>query len=69
MASEEIAVFEGTVEVKVPITPPARARGKQRLRVTVGYQACTDEACFPPTETTVKTDILIAPPTRKVERS
>lgn len=69
MASEEMAVFEGTVEVKVPITPPAQARGKQRLRVKVEYQACTDEACFPPTETSVNADILIGSPNRKVERS
>lgn len=47
-AGEQIPVFEGIIEVKVPITPPANAAGTPDIRVKVSYQACDDKSCFPP---------------------
>ena len=36
---EKLRVFEGKISVKVPVTAPAAARGKQEISVKVGYQA------------------------------
>jgi len=52
VAGETIPVYEGEPEVKVPITPPARASGKPKLKVRVRYQACDENSCFPPSEVT-----------------
>ena len=58
VAGDTIPVYEGEIEVKVPVTPPAGASGKPDLKVEVRYQACDDKSCFPPTS--VKADS--APP-------
>lgn len=48
VAGERIQVLEGLAPVRIPVTPPAGARGKYRLKVAVHYQACNDQSCFPP---------------------
>ncbi len=48
-AEEPLAVYEGNIEVKLPlkIDSPATA-GNRSLPITVRVQACDTEKCFPP---------------------
>jgi DsbC/DsbD-like thiol-disulfide interchange protein len=44
-----INVYEGRATFTFPITVPANYNGSTvRVNVTVRYQACTDEVCYPP---------------------
>jgi len=52
VAGETIPVYEGQIDITVPITPPENARGQQTFTVKVRYQACNAQSCFPPTDTT-----------------
>lgn len=55
-AEAPIAVYEGTVKVRVPVRTAARVRaGTHTLQAKVQAQPCTDQACFPPrvVETTI----------------
>lgn len=44
-----INVYEGRTSFTFPVTVPASFSGSTvRVNVTVRYQACTDEVCYPP---------------------
>lgn len=58
-AGERIPVFEGKVPVVVPVVVPRGARGAQVFEVTVRYQACDAQSCFPPTDARVKAKLAI----------
>jgi thiol:disulfide interchange protein DsbD len=58
---EKLLVFEGKISVKVPITPPATAKGSQEMGVKIAYQACNDTACDPPADTTAFAEVTITP--------
>lgn len=46
---ETINVYDGRVLFTFPVTVPAGYRGSTlKVDVTVRYQACTDEVCYPP---------------------
>ena len=45
---EMLDVFTGRVPIKVLVTPPANAKGKQTLNLQVDYQICNDQSCLPP---------------------
>ncbi|HEX5758620.1 MAG TPA: cytochrome c biogenesis protein CcdA, partial [Thermoanaerobaculia bacterium] len=50
-AEEPLAVYDGVVEIRAALTvPPAAAAGSYPLRATLGYQACDQDQCLPPTE-------------------
>jgi len=57
LAGEQIPVYEGAVEVRVPVTLPSSAKGAVQLKVTVGYQACNDKACLPPASATASVTV------------
>lgn len=42
-----VMTYHGTVKIPVFIRVPQKT-GKQPVKVSVGYQQCTDQACFPP---------------------
>jgi hypothetical protein len=49
-----INVYEGRTTFSFNIAVPANATGRTvNARVTVRYQACTNEVCYPPTSKTV----------------
>lgn len=53
-----INVYEGRTTFNFPVTVPASFRGSTvRVNVTVRYQACTNEVCYPPKS---KTAVLTA---------
>jgi DsbC/DsbD-like thiol-disulfide interchange protein len=62
---EKIRVFDGKITVKVPVTPPANAKGKQELYIKVGYQACNEKLCDPPTSVNVTGEVTVSPGTAK----
>jgi len=41
-------VYDGTIGINVTIRAPAIARGKNKLRAKLHYQACDAKRCFPP---------------------
>jgi len=55
-AEEPLAVYEGNVQIKLPVQSALNAtKGNRTLSVRVRVQACDEEKCFPP-------DILKAEP-------
>lgn len=49
-SSNPINVYEGRTSFGFNVTVPANFRGDTvRVNVTVRYQACTNEVCYPPT--------------------
>lgn len=53
-SSDTINVYDGRATFSFPVTVPANYRGSTlKLDVTVRYQACTDEVCYPPRNKTV----------------
>ena len=69
ISGDKLSVYEGVVKVRVTVTPgQALKPGKITLPVTVHYQGCNEQACYPPTDT--KTEIVFmvgkatAPPKR-----
>lgn len=48
-SENSINVYEGRATFTFPVTVPASFSGQTvRVNVTVRYQACTDEVCYPP---------------------
>lgn len=48
-AEQPLAVYEGNVQIKVPLQAAAgAARGKRTLALHLRVQACDEEKCFPP---------------------
>ncbi len=48
-AEERLAVYEGRTIFRFNISvPPGQEQGVARLRVSVRFQSCNDEVCFPP---------------------
>jgi hypothetical protein len=55
-----INVYEGRVSFTFPVSVPASYRGNSiKLDVTVRYQACTDEVCYPPRTKTVSVNARV----------
>src|SRR5687768_14570958 len=61
-AGESILVFEGKVNVRIPVTAPGKVTGKRPFKVKVDYQACDDAVCFPPADSTAETSVAFAAP-------
>ncbi len=58
--NEPIAVYDGSVRIRVPITvDPAASPGPRTLRGTVRYQACDDQSCYPPVEVAFTTTFTV----------
>lgn len=56
-AEEPLAVYEGNLQIKLPLqAAPNAAKGKRSLELHLRVQACDEEKCFPP-------DTLQAAPT------
>jgi hypothetical protein len=54
-ADEPLAVYEGQVEVRLPIT--VASKGSRSLPLNVRVQACDHEKCFPPAS--LKTNVSV----------
>ena len=57
---EPYLVYDGTFVIGLVLAVEADIpAGGRELEVVLGYQACNDEACFAPTDTSVKLPIMI----------
>lgn len=56
-AEEPLAVYEGRVEIKLPLQAEAKAKGTISVPLDVRIQACDHKECFPPD--TLKTTIAV----------
>jgi DsbC/DsbD-like thiol-disulfide interchange protein len=55
---EETAVYEGAIEIPILITVPKKT-GPLIIKLDVGYQQCTDEACYAPATLSVSGKLTI----------
>jgi thioredoxin:protein disulfide reductase len=56
-----LRVYEGSFTVRMKLRASGTAPlGPQKLGLTVGYQACNQDACLPPTKLAVTADLEIA---------
>jgi thiol:disulfide interchange protein len=48
-AEKELSIYEGDVEVRVPVEASQEAsEGRRQVKAKLKVQACDDQACFPP---------------------
>jgi hypothetical protein len=56
-----LRVYEGSFTVKMKLRAEAGAPlGPKKIGLTVGYQACNQDACLPPTKVQVAAELEIA---------
>ena len=56
-----LRVYEGSFTVRMKLrTNGSAPLGPQKIGLTVGYQACNQDACLPPTKLSVTADLEIA---------
>jgi len=56
-----LRVYEGSFTVRMRLRASGTAPlGPQKIGLTVGYQACNQDACLPPTKLSVTADLQIA---------
>src|SRR5687768_17595759 len=63
VAGESAAVYEGLVSIPVLVTMPKKL-GALTVRISVSYQQCNKEACFPPDSITVTGKITVKKATK-----
>jgi len=56
-AEEELAVYEGQIEVKLPLK--VAGKGSRSLPLQVRVQACDHEKCFPPATLTTSVSVEV----------
>lgn len=63
LSGDKLAVYEGIVKVTVTITPARTLKpGKISLPLTVHYQGCNDQVCYPPTDTRLTAVLTVGKP-------
>jgi DsbC/DsbD-like thiol-disulfide interchange protein len=66
---ERLAVYEGRAIIRFSVTVPAGYElGVARIRVTLRFQSCNDEVCFPPATRELILPIAIVDPGTPVQR-
>jgi len=59
---EKLPVYEGKVAISADVTPDKTVKpGKYTLPITLKYQGCDDQKCFPPTTLSAKATITVTP--------
>lgn|GEM_PF-313708 len=58
-ADEPLAVYEGNIEIKLPLKISATSAGERTLPITVRIQACDTEKCFPPATINAKIPVEV----------
>jgi thiol:disulfide interchange protein DsbD len=58
---EQLRVYEGSFTVRMKLRAQNSARiGKQKIGLTIGYQACNQDSCLPPTKVSTTADLEVA---------
>ena len=58
-SAQPLSVYEGEIEITVPLSVSAAQQGVRKLLGTVRYQACNDTSCLIPTEIPIKAEIRV----------
>lgn len=65
-SGEKLPVYAGKVAIKVDVTAEKDVKpGKYTLPITIKYQGCDDQKCFPPTTLAAKAIIAVTPGARQ----
>jgi len=56
--SKPINVYEGTIKIPVSIKAPVKL-GKLVVKLSLGYQECNAQSCFPPSSITVEASVTV----------
>jgi DsbC/DsbD-like thiol-disulfide interchange protein len=56
--SKPINVYQGTVKIPVSIQAPAKL-GKALVKLSIGYQECNAQSCFPPGTATAEATVTV----------
>lgn len=68
-AEEAVEVYEGTIVIAGRLyVAPAAKPGRRTLRLSITYQACSDNVCLPPVSRQVDVPVEIVPKNRQVHR-
>jgi hypothetical protein len=60
MGGEKLPVYAGKLNIKADVTPDKAVKpGKYSLPITVKYQGCDDQKCFPPATLTTKAIVTV----------
>ena len=60
ISGERLPVYEGKIGIRVEITPDRALKpGKYALPISLKYQGCDQQKCFPPTTLNTKTTIAV----------
>jgi hypothetical protein len=62
-SDDPLSVYSGQVVIKIPVRTTVKLPlGQQTLRTKLSYQACNDQACFPPktVEVTIPVEVVDA---------
>jgi hypothetical protein len=65
---EEFWVYEGTVQLALPLTFMLVDGGEQRVTLQVGFQVCSDRDCLPPTAVALELRLPEAPLVERPQR-
>jgi thiol:disulfide interchange protein DsbD len=61
-ADKPLRVYESSFTVRMKLRAASNAPiGPQKIGLTVGYQACTEDTCFPPTKVPAAAELEVAP--------
>jgi len=62
LAGEKLPVYEGKVQIKADVMAGKSTKpGKYTLPVTLKYQGCDEQKCFPPATINTKATITVTP--------
>jgi hypothetical protein len=66
ISGDKLSVYEGVIKVKVSITPNKSLKpGKITLPLTIHYQGCNEQVCYPPTDTQATVVLTVGKPAAK----
>jgi uncharacterized protein len=61
VAGDKIPVYEGAIQIQADVTADRTVRpGKYTLPVTLRYQGCDDQKCFPPSTVAMKSPMTVS---------
>ncbi len=68
LGSEQVALYEGNVNIPFRVTLPRDARaGKITVRIRLNYQPCDDKVCLAPASLAIPLEVTLRPQAGSVE--
>lgn len=61
-ADKPLRVYQNTFTVRMKLrAAPGAPTGPQKIGLTLGYQACTEDTCYPPAKVSATAELKVAP--------